>query len=227
MDMVALYAAAKGWTLRPRIVLVEGTTDEALFNFADQRFSQAGETLLGADLCVLAAGRRDAGGTFGVARELITLRSMVPHVLDRTGRPAYQVLGLVDNDFAGRTIISDVVRLDRAALEFRDIIALPPLPPSFTSVHPRDRQRECDLVNRPFRDLDWEVEDTLSPRLLQKFDQDHPGMISNRSRQGGKTHHELTSEGKTTLHRYIRSEASLQDLAGVGRVVRMLRSMFG
>jgi hypothetical protein len=128
MDMVAAYAAAKRWTLRPNIVLVEGTSDEALFRRTDELARQAGQRLLD-ELSIVAAGRQDRGGTFGVARELITLRSMVPFVLDRHGRTIYRVMGLVDNDHAGRRIIQDVLRMDRGAFEFRDIVALRPVPP--------------------------------------------------------------------------------------------------
>jgi hypothetical protein len=225
MDMVAAYAASKAWTLRPNIVLVEGTSDEALFRRADELSVQAGRVLLGNEICVVAAGRHDRGGTFGVVRELITLRSMVPYVLDRLGRPIYGVMGLVDDDEAGRRIIKDILRIDRSAFEFRDIAALRPVCPEFMQLDPRGRQHECDLANLPYRTLNWEIEDALSPRLLQLFDQRHPGMITQRTRQIDKTHHELTRDGKTALHRLVQREATLVDLAGVVEIVSMLRSM--
>lgn len=227
MDMVAAYAASKEWTLRPNIVLVEGTSDEALFRHADKLSVQAGRVLLGDEICVVAAGRHDRGGTYGVARELIVLRSMMPLVLDRQGRPTYRIIGLVDNDLAGRRIINDVLRIDRSAFEFQDIIALRPISPEFTQFDPRGRKRECDLANLPYRNLDWEIEDVLSSRLWQVFDRRHPGMITRQMRAGGKTHHELTRDGKTALHRLARREATLEDLSGIAQIVRMLRSVMG
>lgn len=227
MDMVATYAASKPWALRPNIVLVEGTSDEALFALADKLSEGAGRTLLGDDICVVAAGRRDRGGTFGVARELITLRSMVPLVLDRRGRPAYRVMGLVDNDAAGRRIIKDVLRLDRGATEFRDIVAMRPITPTFGRQDPRGRRAECDMANLPYSRLDWEIEDTLSSRLLSLFAQRHPHLAPHKSQQGGKTHHEFTTDAKTAFHRFAQQEATLGDLAGIIAVVHMIRSMCG
>lgn len=225
--MVATYAASKPWNLRPNIVLVEGTSDEALFALADTLSTNSGRHLLGAEICVVAAGRRDRGGTFGVARELITLRSMLPLVLDRQGRPAYRVIGLVDYDVAGRRIIQDLLRLDRGALEFRDIVAVRPVTSTFAQPDPRARKSECDLSNLPHRNLDWEIEDALSPRLLSLFERRHPRLTPQKFQQGGKTHHEFTNEAKTALHRLVRQEATLQDLEGLVAIVRMLRSMLG
>ena len=227
MDVLAIYAASKPWTLRPNIVLVEGTSDEGLFMLADRLSKCAGRTLLGDEICIAAAGRRDRGGTFGVARELITLRSMVPLVLDRRGNPAYRVMGLVDNDAAGRQIIEDVLRLDRGTAEFRDIVAVRPITPAFGRPDPRGRQAEYDLANLPHRNLDWEIEDTLSSRLLGLFKQRHPHLAPEASQQGGKTHHKFTTDAKKAFHRLAQQEARLDDLAGVVAIVRMVRSVFG
>lgn len=227
MDMVATYAASKSWTIRPNIVLVEGTSDEALFALANRLSMQSGTKLLGDEICVVAAGRRDRGGTYGVARELITLRSMIPLVLDRHGWPAYRVMGLVDNDYAGRRIIKDLLRLDRGTAEYRDIVAVRPVTPAFVQMDPHGRQAECDLANLPHRDLDWEIEDALSPRLLRVFEQRHANLAPRKVHQGGKTHHEFTADGKTAFLRLAQQEAKFADLAGVVAIVRMIRSMFG
>lgn len=227
VDMIATYAASKPWTLRPNIVLVEGTSDEALFKHADQLSMRAGRILLGDEICIVAAGRRDRGGTYGVARELITLRSMVPLVLDRHGRPAYRVMGLVDNDHAGRRIINDVVRLDRSAVEFYDIVTLRPVAPVFVQLDPQGRQNECNLANSRYRTLDWEIEDALSLQLLTLFNQRHPGLLSPRMQEGDKTHYELTRDGKNALHRLVLQEATIDDLADVVQIVRMIRSILG
>lgn len=226
MDMLATYAASKPWTLRPNIVLVEGTSDERLFGLADRLSTDAGRRLLGQEICIVAAGRRDRGGTFGVARELITLRSMVPLVLDRKGRPAYRVMGLVDNDAAGRRIITDVLRLDRGAAQFRDIMAIRPITPVFRRSDPPGRRAEYDLANLPHLSIDWEIEDTLSARLLRVFERQHPHLAPQKSQQAGKVHHEFTPDAKAALHRLAQHEATLDDLAGVVALVHTIRSMF-
>lgn len=227
MDIVAVYVASKAWTLRRNLVLVEGTQDEAVFGLADRLSTAAGKPILGNDISVVAAGRRDRGGTYGVARELITLRSMIPMVLDRNGRQMYRVVALVDNDHAGRQIINDVVKMDRSAAEFRDIVTMRPSSPVFTSSDVSVRRREYDNANRTYANLNWEMEDALSPRLLQLLDTRNPKAITSRRQMGGKTHHEITVEGKVQLSRIALDEANLADLAGIVRVGMMLRSMLG
>lgn len=227
MDMIAAYVASKPWVLRPNIVLVEGTTDEAVFEMADRLSTEAGHQLLGDEICIAAAGNRDHGGTFGVARELITLRSMVPLVLDRQGKPAYRVMGLVDYDHAGRRIIQDVLRLDRSAVEFRDILAVRPINPTFVQINPSDRGTECKLANQSHSHLDWEIEDMFSSRLLNLFEQQHPEHAPQKSQQGGKIHHDFTRAAKRALHQLVQMEATLDDLDGVVSVVHMIRSIVG
>ena len=85
MDAIAIYGMSKGWQLRKHIVLVEGTSDEALFRLADELLRPVGIELLGEEISIVAAGEHDRGGTFGVGRELITLRSMAPYILDQDG----------------------------------------------------------------------------------------------------------------------------------------------
>ncbi len=227
MDMLAAYVASKPWVLRPNIVLVEGTTDEALFQRADELSIQAGGTLLGNELSIVAAGQRDRGGTFGVARELITLRSMVPLVLDRQRRPAYRVIGLVDNDHAGRQIIKDVLKLDRAAAEFRDIVAMRPVSLNFASRFPADRKRESELANGPYRTLDWEIEDAVSARVIRLFEQRHSNLKPRKVRAADKTHHEFSKDGKTAFHRVAQAEATLDDLKEVVSIVAMIKAVMG
>lgn len=222
-----MYAASKPWALRPNIVLVEGTSDESLFALADRLSASVGQTLLGNEICVVAAGRRDHGGTFGIARELITLRSMMPLVLDRHGRPAYRVIGVVDNDDAGRRIIKDLLRLDRGTAEYRDIVAIRPIAPAFARPDPRDRQAECDLANLPYRTLDWEIEDAMSSRLLRIFEKTHPHFVRRKDHQGGKDHYEFTADGKATFLRLVHREATLDDMKGLVQIIRMIRAMFG
>ena len=44
---------------------------------------------------------------------------------------------------------------------------------------------------------------------------------------GGRTHVELTREGKREFHRLIHREATPNDLDGIVDVVQSLRAMFG
>lgn len=227
MDIFEAYVSSKPWTLRPSMVLVEGATDERLFNLADRLARQAGHTLLGHDIAFVASGRSDQGGTFGVAREFTTMRSLAGIPLDARGRPVYKVIGVVDNDHAGRRVISDIIRNYRGVQEFIDVIALRPAMTCFTCADASGRRQECEAVNQLFSSLDWEIEDALSPRLISLFEQRHSREILNRRVLGGRTHFNLTKNGKTELHRLVHREATLVDLMGIVEIVRTVRSMLG
>ena len=106
MDAIAAYGMSKGWRLGRRVVLVEGTSDEALLKLTNKLATSVGVDLLGQDISIVAAGEHDRGGTYGVGRELITLRAMTPYILDRDGSQVYRIVGLLDNDYAGLSIPS-------------------------------------------------------------------------------------------------------------------------
>ena len=227
MDAIATYGMSKGWSLLRRIVLVEGTTDEALFKLTDELARSIGVELLGQEISVVAAGMQDRGGTFGVGRELITLRAMAQYILDRDGRPFYRTVGLLDNDHAGRRVIEDISRIDRGVMEFRDLVRLRPIMLYKSGSHPDKVRNASKLANAPFCGLDWEIEDTLSARLLTKFTGEYPNAIKQRKTTGYRTHLDLTREGKRELHRLVQQEATLEDLTGVVDVLRALRALFG
>lgn len=209
------------------MVLVEGASDERLFNLTDRLAREAGHTLLGNDLAFVASGRNDEGGTFGVAREFTTLRSLARIPLDAQGRPLYKVIGLVDYDNAGRRVIADIERNYRGAREYLDVIAIRPAMPRFSSMDGHGRQQECHAANISFASLNWEIEDVLSPRLLELFKRTHAREIVRQVTSGRRTHYEITRNGKAELHRLANRQASLADLVGVIEIVRSVRSMFG
>lgn len=77
LDHIARYGQALGWTLRPKTLLVEGTSDVEIFELAARLEREAtGQDLIGTDLAIIAAGERDRGGTQGVIRELVSLQSI-------------------------------------------------------------------------------------------------------------------------------------------------------
>ena len=136
MDAIAAYGMSKGWCLCKHIVLVEGTSDEALLKLSDKLARSIDVELLGEEISVVAAGEFKRGGTYGVGRELITLRAMAPYILDRGGEPVYRIVGLFDNDSAGRRMIEDVTKIDRGVIEFRDVMRLWPIMPKQVGAPP-------------------------------------------------------------------------------------------
>ena len=227
MDAIAAYGMSKGWDLCRNIVLVEGTSDEALFKLSDKLARSVGVELLGKEISVVAAGESKRGGTYGVGRELITLRAMAPYILDREGDPVYRIVGLFDNDCAGRRMIEDIARIDRGVIEFRDVLRLWPIMPRQVAAPPDCARMVSELENAAFCGLDWEIEDTLSERLISRFAGAFPHTIRQRVTLGERTHLEFTREGKRELHALVQREASLDDLAGVVDVLRFLRALFG
>ena len=222
-----MYGHSKGWSLRRHIVLLEGTSDAALFGLVNRLSRSHGVSLFGEDISFVPAGERDRGGTFGVGRELITLRALSPYILDENGDLFYNIVGLVDDDYAGRKIIQDILNIDRSVVEFRDILRLRPVMVYGECTTPDALVEMSELSNADFRGLDWEIEDTISSRLMDVVGEQLPHAIRGRVTIGGRTHVELTREGKRELHRIIHREGTLTDLSGVVRIARTLRSIFG
>ena len=65
-----------GFTIAPRTIILEGRTDLDLFTLgAHLERRETGEPLLGCDLAVMIGGDGNEGGTAGVLRQLITLKT--------------------------------------------------------------------------------------------------------------------------------------------------------
>jgi hypothetical protein len=72
------------------------------FELAAEHFRRDTSKALLADLAIVAAGEGDRGGTHGVVRELVVLRSLATAYLSPAGRPVYPVIALFDNDTVGQ-----------------------------------------------------------------------------------------------------------------------------
>lgn len=74
-DTVAAYGRSLGWNLRPRTVLVEGTTDVDLFRLAARlELEKTGIDLMGGELAVIAAGERARGDARCLSRTYLSPR---------------------------------------------------------------------------------------------------------------------------------------------------------
>ena len=162
VDPVALYAMYLGFVIRPRTVLVEGTTDVDLFQLAAHLERRAtGIELLGGDLAFVAAGERERGGTRGVIRELVCLRGLGRASLLQNGRPRYRFIGLFDNDKAGKLAVKAARELDSTILEYKDVFRLWPVMPLSGNLDPTSLKKTFEQANSNFKGLDWELEDLL------------------------------------------------------------------
>jgi hypothetical protein len=84
-------------------------------------------------------------------------------------------------------------------------------------------RRRFETHNSSFKRLDWEIEDLLSGHFFKQFEDAQPSAILNEFSDGGRTHRELTREGKFQLHEFAKKHASLEDLIDVVKLIRSLR----
>jgi hypothetical protein len=139
---------------------------------------------------------------------------------------AWSCLGPYDNDRAGRRAIDSACAFDRRLLRYGDVFLLHPVMTLASGSDHVDLRRRFESDNSQFRGLDWEVEDFLSERLFATFKQINPAAVIAVQERGGRAHYELTRDGKYQLHQFVRSEATLEDVVEIVRLIRALRDYF-
>jgi hypothetical protein len=228
IDPVAVYATSLGYAVRPKITLVEGTTDVALLQRAAKLESQqTGAHLIGDDLCIIPAGEGDLGGTRGVIRELLCFKGLIRSCILPNGKPKYRVIALFDNDKAGRQALQAARSFDVSLLEGKDLFRLMPVMTPAMNLDPIALRKQIESDNEQYKGLDWEMEDLLPDSFMACFLNDQKNAISHTTSVNGKTHREFTRDGKANLHRFIKIYAIRDDLAMVVEVLKVLRSYFG
>jgi hypothetical protein len=227
-DSVAVYASSLGCTVRTKVVLVEGTTDVDLFHAAAQlELVATGQKLVHDDLCIIAPGEGDLGGTRGVIRELVCFRGLSRTCLLPNGRPRYRIVALFDNDKAGRQAVRSARDLDASLLEFKDLFRLWPVMPLTGNLDPISMQKLFAKENEPYKNLEWELEDLLPDSFVECFLEGVPGAITHSTTVNGRTHRDFTRDGKARLHRFVKQHAIRQDLNPVTAVLKALRCYLG
>ena len=224
VDSVAQYALALGFNVKPRTILVEGTTDVKLFELAvSLEREKTGIDLLGNDLAIIAAGERDRGGTRGVVRELISFRGMARACLLPNGRPRYRFIGLFDNDRAGKDAVKLARTIDNSILEYKDVYRLWPVMPRPGNLDPGTVQRSFERENAGYKGLDWELEDLLTQEFVDSFLKVHSGAVKKTVSSGDKVHREFSTDGKANFHRFINARARYEDVYPVILVLKAIR----
>ena len=219
---------ALGFSVRPRTVIVEGTTDVELFQLAARLEREAtGSELLGSDLAIIAAGAGDLGGTRGVIRELVCLRGFARTCLLPNGRPIYRFIGLFDDDKAGKLAVRAAKDFDTSILEYKDVFRLCPIMPLSGNLDPGTMEKAFDRENAPYKGMEWEAEDLLAHEFYESFLSENPGALVRNSSKAGKVHRDLTPDGKARLHRFVKQNAIRNDIVGVVGVLKALRLYLG
>ena len=228
LDSVARYAMVLGFVVRPRTVLVEGTTDVELFQLAARlEREKTGIDLLGNDLAIIAAGVGDLGGTRGVIRELVCLRGLARTCLLPNGRPRYRFIGLFDDDTAGQQAVKAARDFDTSILEYKDVFCLRPVMPLPGNLDPGTVRKTFERENACYKGLKWELEDLLPHEIVDAFLSDYPGAVARNTSMGGKVHRDLTRDGKARLHRFVKEHALRNDLSAVIEVLKAIRFYLG
>jgi hypothetical protein len=219
---------AIGLAVRPRTVLVEGSTDADVFRLAAKlEMSATGSRLIGDDFVVLAAGERDRGGVSGVIREFVSLRGMARTCLLPNGRPRYRFVALFDNDDAGRKAITLARHIDSSIMEFKDLFLLKPVMPIPGNLDPGHVRHTFERENADYKGLDWELEDLLPEGFVNAFLSEFPDAVRRSSLINGKMHRDYTSDGKARLHWYVKQNAIQADMSEVIDVLKALRNYMG
>lgn len=224
---VARYAKDIGWAIGRRNLLVEGTTDVALLEQAAACHARATkELLLGDDLKVVAAGYGDMGGVGAVERRFMTIHELGQLDRELPKKERIKLLPLFDDDEAGRATFKSITQQRHPFRGYVHVFLLkrryPPVRPGSPSF--LDGLKE---INREWEGIDCEMEDLLSPGLLDAFCEEHPGALRRDPViRGDGHHHEWTPDGKARLHRFVRDHAMLDDLTDLVRLLRYVRWVF-
>ncbi|CVI20288.1 conserved hypothetical protein [Agrobacterium fabacearum CFBP 5771] len=224
--VVEQYAASLGWSLARNNVIVEGTSDVEYLTCASNLYEhKQGRPLLDNDLAIVAAGQGDDGGVDGVNRRLSFFRQLADGDRDETGVLRHRFFGLFDKDTAGKGAFIVASRFDRRIEPYADVFLLHPIMPVFTLGY--DRAMEINKVNRPFNNIDWEIEDLCSDRIWTIFESEYTDGVLSKIEAGGLKHRELRPNRKPELKRIFTEQAKLADAAGFIELLRMLRIYLG
>lgn len=223
LDHIERYGLSINLSVKPKTILVEGTTDANLFSLAARL--EATHTrlhLLGEDLALIAAGDKDKGGTGGVSRELLCLRGLARTILLPSGKLKYRFVGLYDNDKAGREAIKTLKYMDTSLEEYRDVFRLWPVMSMPGNRDQRSMEKTFEKENEDYKGLDWEIEDLLPESFIQAFLEDE-SITKRVVTKSGRSHRDWTKDEKAKLHRFIKLHANHSDLKNVIDTLRALR----
>lgn len=226
--LVELFAAQIGWKIGKYNVVVEGTTDVSVIQHAAQLHRKAtGVDAFGDGFAVVAAGFADDGGVEGVNRRLSAARQNADADRDANGALRFRFIGLFDNDYAGNKAIGLACSIDRRVVRYRDVFLLHPRMPLASPFPDPSLEQNTTSLNGAFAGMDWEIEDYLSEDFKARFESQNPAAVKKRVSRGGRTHRDLTREGKRAFHAFIREQAEYRDMTDIIRVIRALRSYLG
>lgn len=223
-SLIEQYAAKIGWKIGKNTLVVEGITDCVYLQRASRLFEeQYGRPILDGDFAVVAAGEADDGGVDGINRRLNVFRQLSETYRDESGGLTHRFVGLFDNDAAGRRAFDAACKFDRRIWPHRDIFLLHPVMP-LAPTNGASIAGAIKLSNRKFGQLDWEIEDLCSERIITQFDGFSPGSILSTQTVCGKSHREFSRGTKPVLRRYFLEHSVYSDALELVSLVKAFRS---
>ena len=204
--------------------MVEGTSDVALLDTAAKLYRHShGVELLGTELSIIAAGYGDEGGVDGINKRFQAIHQVANADRDANGRLTHRFIALYDNDTAGKRAIAVISGFDASIRRCAEVFLLQPVMPLKGGADHRAMQQRFERENGAFRGLDWEIEDLLSHDILCAFEADYPAAVNRRYEIAGRTHRELTRDGKRQLVRFAQDYATLADVRELIKLLQALR----
>lgn len=223
--VLELWAKQIGWRIAKGNVIVEGESDVFYFEHASKIYQNAhGIDPLGEDLSVIAAGSADAGGVDGLNERFRVAHQLAGVDVHPDGATKYRFIGLFDNDEAGRRAFGRGVGLTKHIVGYRDLFLLHPVMPLANGSTPGGLKQQAADLNKDYSQLNWEIEDLVSPEIFRVFEADHPHEISAPKTVAGRTHRNLTWAGKFKLRQYVRDYADITHVQEFIMLIRALRS---
>ncbi|ACI97504.1 hypothetical protein RC1_0054 [Rhodospirillum centenum SW] len=202
---------------------MEGRSDVLFLKLAAKLYREERGIDVFNDFGVLAAGDGDDGGVDGVNRRLSAARQLAEYDLTPAGAKRYRFIGLFDNDEAGRRALKRACNFDPRVVRYEDVFLLHPVMPIAGGSPGSVVEKRAETLNYDFRRLDWEVEDLFSPDFLRAFVADYPNAVVHETTIGGRTHRDLSRDGKTALREFAEKYATLDDVIDLIRLICSLR----
>ncbi len=218
------YCRRRGWDLKRRNIMVEGDSDVRYFTLAsDLHYKKFQKRLLGVDFGCFSAGTGDSGGVEGVARELATLKNVIDNDRDPNSKAIYGVVGLLDDDYAGR-VCAAVLKNTWRYREGREYFRLRRNWPM--------KSNEPILLGKHLaevgQDSFTELEDLLSPDFVDSFFEERPEAKQTLIVNGmGQRHYNLVDRMKGPLWLYTRDNAMYEDVALIVDCLKAIRFYVG
>lgn len=224
----AWYASMKGWPLLRANLMVEGNLDVEYLRLAAATYLAVNAmSLLGQDLSIFCPGSGDAGGSYGIVEQFPTLWNQSRLDLDASGKVRYRLAALLDNDDEGKKAATLMCKANRGLQLYGNVFLLQRYMPRRSrdakplAAHTREQ-------NQAYANVDCVIEDFLDPTLCELYAEEYPHHLTRRvALLNGACQYRWTFDGKFGLRRFVESQASIHELAGLVEVLKSMRYYLG